>query len=141
MFLANETPYTKLYAANRFIVHPMYKSTSQDYDIGLIETTTQILFSRGVGPACLPFLFTSQSFENTSVEAAGWGTTSFAGPTSSTLKKVSLTVISNTKCGQSYPQISHSEMCTYTHGKDTCQVTVNDFNFSVSSFRFLFPVR
>ncbi|KAG4065023.1 hypothetical protein HA402_004146 [Bradysia odoriphaga] len=120
-----ETPYTKLYAAKKLIVHPMYKSTSQDNDIGLIETTTQILFSRGVGPACLPFLFTSQSFENTAVEAAGWGTTSFAGPASSNLKKVSLTVISNTKCGQSYSQIiSQSKLCTYTPGKDTCQYDV-----------------
>lgn len=97
-------------------------------DIGLIETTIPILYSRGVGPACFPFDYTTQSFQNSRVEAVGWGTTAFAGPTSNILKKATLTVISNSQCNTSYPNISSSQMCTYTPGSDTCSVR-KTFNF------------
>ena len=50
------------------------------------------------------------------------GTTSFAGPTSSVLKKADLRVISNTDCNKSYPnQIDVTKICTFgDRVRDTC---------------------
>lgn len=62
------------------------------------------------------------TFANETVEALGWGTTSFGGPVSTTLQKVALNVISNAKCRPTYPNLMSSQMCTFTRDKDTCQV-------------------
>lgn len=51
----------------------------------------------------------------------GWGSTEFAGPTSPTLKKVELDIISNTVCKNSYQDITEKEICTFGMNKDTCQ--------------------
>lgn len=62
------------------------------------------------------------SFANETVEALGWGTTSFGGLLSTTLQEVSLNVISNAKCRPSYSNLLSSQLCTFARDKDTCQV-------------------
>lgn len=58
------------------------------------------------------------------VEAVGWGTLSYGGPVSKALQKVSLRVITNNQCASSYKnQIQNTHICTYTQGKDACQVS------------------
>jgi len=52
----------------------------------------------------------------------GWGITEFGGPKSDTLQKVDLNVISLKKCNDSYGDVTNDNICTYTPGKDTCQV-------------------
>lgn len=60
-------------------------------------------------------------FTNYNVDALGWGMTSFGGPVSTALKKVQLRVTSDKEC-RSYFPIKNSQMCTYSPGRDTCQV-------------------
>lgn len=59
------------------------------------------------------------------VEAIGWGLLSYGGPVAKQLQKVSLRVIANSQCSASYPnKIKPTHICTYTPGKDACQVSV-----------------
>lgn len=85
------------------------------------ETFYEILF-------LLNFNFSYRLNQNTfvyaQVETAGWGKTSFGGPVSTSLKKVTLNVIPNSECNNSYPfQLSEAQLCTFTPFKDTCDVS------------------
>ncbi len=61
-------------------------------------------------------------FTGSTVEAVGWGTTSYGGPVSSVLKKTSLGVISNAQCNSYYGYIQSGQLCTWASGRDSCQV-------------------
>lgn len=68
--------------------------------------------SIGVGPGCLPYTYNSVSFVGQSLTVVGWGTTSFAGPSSNVLKKASLAVISNADCALKMTNIDTTKICT-----------------------------
>lgn len=76
-------------------------------------------WNRGVGPVCLPFNYWSYDFSKLQVDVPGWGTTSFGGQTSTTLRRVTLDVIANSQCQVQY--VNNQKLCTFTAGKDTCQ--------------------
>ncbi|XP_037043228.1 venom serine protease-like isoform X2 [Bradysia coprophila] len=118
---ATDTPYTAVYAVRRFVEHPSYSTETDVNDIGLVETGKEILYSRAVSPACLPFYYTSSTFNGTTVTASGWGSTEYGGPISDVLLKVDLKVLSNAQCRAKYPDVTSSQMCTYANEKDTCQ--------------------
>jgi len=46
----------------------------------------------------------------------------YGGAKSTTLQEVDLNVIYLEKCNDSYGDVSNNNICTYTPGKDTCQV-------------------
>lgn len=94
-------------------------------DIGLVQTVLPMVWSRGVGPVCLPFYYSGADFSGIDVTATGWGTTEFGGRMSNYLQKVDLTVLKNNDelCIKTYPTIADSQMCTYKENKDTCQVS------------------
>jgi len=119
----SDTNYTAVSLAKRFVEHPSYSNITNLNDIGLVESSTTILFSRAVAPACLPFFYTSADFSGQIATATGWGSTSYGGPSSNVLLKVNLNILSNTnaQCKATYPSIASSQMCTYTPSKDTCQ--------------------
>ena len=71
--------------------------------------------------------YSTNSFAGSTVEAAGWGTIEYGGPKSNKLLKVALSVISNAECSSKLGDIIPTKICTYTSGKDTCQVSL--FNF------------
>lgn len=119
--VTTETPYTAVYSVASMILHPSFTSSPVlKNDISLVKTTTVIMFNEGVGLVCLPWKYNSplESFAGKIVDVAGWGTDSYGGPISRYLKKVSLNVIANTACAG----VDSSQMCTYTTGKDSCQV-------------------
>ncbi|XP_077283216.1 transmembrane protease serine 9-like [Arctopsyche grandis] len=117
----NDSPVTTLIQAVQFIRHPQY-ADGYDYDIGLIRTEVDIVYSDRVGPACLPFKYALNSMTGATVEALGWGTQSFAGADSDYLQKVNLKVIDQTSCTNSLGNVvTPRTMCTYTSGKDACQ--------------------
>jgi hypothetical protein len=117
----SESPYSALYTVLTYIIHENYNSQTSVNDIALVKTTSDIVYSRGVAPACLPFNYQTD-FTGAVLDTAGWGTTSFGGPIPNILQKVSLNVISNTQCSSSWGStMQTSQMCTYTPNKDTCQ--------------------
>lgn len=117
-----DTPHAAVYTLSRLIGHAGFNVATSANDIGLVTTASTIAFNLAVGPACLPFQFTGTTFAGTSVIATGWGTTDFGGLVSQKLRRVSLDVITNAVCRRSYPKLQNMNICTYTSGKDTCQV-------------------
>jgi hypothetical protein len=110
----NDTPHAALYTLRQFLRHPAYRATTGANDIALLQTTTRMIFNRGVQPVCLPFKFRGRSFVGNTVIAAGWGHDDFGGRPSTVLMHVFLNVVSSTRC-------TATQMCTFTPGRDTCQ--------------------
>lgn len=122
-FTGDDTQEARLYPVLRYIQHPNYFNDTND--IGLVQTVMPIVWSRAVGPVCLPFYYPNADFSGVDVTATGWGSTEFGGPKSDYLQKVDLTVLKNDdpKCKTTYENIQESQMCTYAEDKDTCQVS------------------
>ncbi|CAD7089370.1 unnamed protein product [Hermetia illucens] len=116
-----ETRYTALHPVQSIRVHEYYDPSTNQNDIALVFTQTNIEWSRGVGPACLPFLYSYATFDGLDVEIAGWGTTSYGGPTSTVLMKATTTVASNSNCQSVISGLTSSQMCTYSPPQDSCQ--------------------
>lgn len=123
-----DTPYAAVYSLNRIVVHAGFNVANSANDIALVFTASVISFNNGVSPACLPFALTSNTFAGNQVQALGWGTTSFGGPRSPRLQRVALDVITNLVCRRSFPKLQAMNICTYSTGRDTCQVCVG-FDF------------
>lgn len=51
-----ETSVTRLIRTKRFIKYPYYDSSTQQYDLALIELAAPITLSMRVNPVCLPFM-------------------------------------------------------------------------------------
>lgn len=120
--IGTETPYSAVYKVTSVLKHPSYVSTAKGYDIALFKTDQEMVFSRGVGPICLPWNYASTSFVGYKVDILGWGSTSFSGPSSSVLRKVTLDIISNSDCSSILQvPITNTQSCTFTKNRDTCQ--------------------
>ncbi|KAF7283055.1 hypothetical protein GWI33_001510 [Rhynchophorus ferrugineus] len=116
-----DTDYTALYNVIAYEMHPRYNPSNQANDIAIIQTD-RINFNDNVGPICLPFRYTYDTFQEEKVTMLGWGQLEFSGMVSSTLQEVSVDVISNVECGERQSEaVNSNEICTYTEGKDSCQ--------------------
>ncbi|XP_052843372.1 venom serine protease [Drosophila gunungcola] len=119
--------YYRQYSIQDMIPHERYVSEPDvNNDIAVLITATNILWSRGVGPICLPPVGTTSAFTYETVDVIGYGTIFFAGPTSSSLQKINLMVVTNQECQTEYKEatIYTGEMCTYDYsgtGRDSCQ--------------------
>ncbi|XP_072766735.1 venom serine protease 34-like [Anoplolepis gracilipes] len=116
----NETKATKLFRVSSCKMHPYYKDIHNDIAVCNIIGTIQ--YSAEVGPVCLPFHHEQDSFAGSKVDMLGWGLLEFGGAKSTTLQKVSLNVISSSTCHYYYPELTDGNICTYTPGKDSCQM-------------------
>ncbi|XP_032684817.1 venom serine protease 34-like [Odontomachus brunneus] len=118
-----DTPAAKMYPINKWIIHPQYRDIYND--IAVCEIVGTIDYSIKIGPACLPFQHRYDSFSGSYVTLLGWGLMDFGGAKSNVLREVDVSVITNQQCAKYYypnKQITRSHMCTYTSGKDSCQM-------------------
>lgn len=118
-----ETKYTAEYPIAEIIRHDYYNTATQENDIALLRLSYDITWKRGVGPACLPFKYSSTSFVGTYVQVPGWGSISFGGPTQSKLRKASLQIVTSSTCSSlwSPPKtIPISQSCVKNPPQDTC---------------------
>jgi len=105
----------------RTLRHPNYNPSTIDWDAALLELESELTFSPSVGPVKLangPDDFTGDDSVIT-----GWGSTTEGGPTTPTLREVTVPVISNTQCSNYYDGITARMLCAYVDGggKDSCQ--------------------
>jgi secreted trypsin-like serine protease len=104
--------------ATRVIVHPLYCSGTQDYDVALVKVE-----ATGT-PAKLT---TVRPAQNTPALVSGWGTTTESGKTSPTLRIVEVSIKSATACNESAAydgHVSDKMVCAGPGGKapaDSCQ--------------------
>ncbi|XP_001657965.2 venom serine protease 34 [Aedes aegypti] len=116
-----ESTYAALYRVALIKIHESYSKLTNLNDIALMRTTTEMVFSNGVSPVCLPFKYYGASFVGIELEAAGWGSTDFGDPKSNVLLKVGLPVIDPSQCAKTYANFAATQICTFASGKDTCQ--------------------
>ena len=89
----------------RITKHENFKSGSLDDDIALLELETAVTFKKGIQPVCLPSKtpeLLQESFESAGAFLAGWGRTSYKGPSSALLLQGILSVTSNTECKERF---------------------------------------
>ncbi|XP_063709288.1 venom serine protease-like [Culicoides brevitarsis] len=118
-----DTPFSAFYRVALIKKHVGFKSITNVNDIALLKTSKEIQFSIAVGPACLPYGFASNYFDdNFELEAPGWGATSFGGPNSKILQTVKLHTMKIETCkSRGMLNVTTNQLCTFTKGKDTCQ--------------------
>lgn len=112
-----------LFKVARYVMHPSFVSTVRNspYDISIITIMGQIRFTNEIGPACLPFQHSRDSFSGAVVDILGWGTTEFGGGISNILQKAKVSVINLSKCRETFPNVLDNQMCTFATGRDACQ--------------------
>ncbi|XP_003402441.1 venom serine protease 34 [Bombus terrestris] len=118
----SDTNATVLHRIIKIIIHPNYGQRVDQNDVAIIKTENEIKFTNEVGPACLPFQHSPDTFGGNYVELLGWGTTDYGGPTSDILQKVTLSVLSYLQCSENYENITSDQICTYAENKDSCQM-------------------
>ncbi|XP_018401050.1 PREDICTED: venom serine protease-like isoform X2 [Cyphomyrmex costatus] len=119
-----DTSATRLFALLRYTIHPEYYEDNgySHNDVAVCKINGRFEYNSEVGPACLPFQHRYDSFVGIYLTALGWGLTEYGGSKSNTLQEVDLQVISNRECQRTYPNVNDRNLCTFTQGKDTCQM-------------------
>lgn len=117
-------PTAQVRGVAKIIQHPQFDRRTVDNDISLIQLDSPVKYADNVKPVCLPARYVSSDFSGQIGVATGWGTTSYGGPSSDVLLKVSLPIISTKNC-KTNPnigsKITDNMFCTYADGKDACQ--------------------
>ncbi|CAK9830266.1 Venom serine protease 34 [Anthophora retusa] len=117
-----DTNATVLHRVIKAIIHPNYVKAGGMNDIAMLKTENTIIFGNQVGPACLPFQHSPDTFGGSFVDLLGWGSTDFGGAPSDILQKVTLSVLTNLQCSRFYGNVTADQICTYADGKDSCQM-------------------
>lgn len=118
--VGNDTNASRIFGVLNTLIHPNYVEQKNLNDIALIEVRGEIQYNDRVGPACLPFQHSQDSFGGDRVTALGWGATEFGGEGTTTLQQVQMSVLTNLQCKKNYPKVSIDQICTYEKDKDTC---------------------
>nr|ABU50818.1 Ale o 3 allergen precursor [Aleuroglyphus ovatus] len=109
--------------ASKIIPHTSYSSSTIDYDIALIQTSTPLtLGSANAQKIALP---AQDSDPSGNVVITGWGTTSEGGSLPSRLQTVTVPVVARATCNSAYGgSITARMFCAgvlNVGGKDACQ--------------------
>lgn len=107
------------------INHPQYSDNAFDYDIAVLELSSDLTFGPSVAPISLPK--TNDSWlANTEALVTGWGFTSENSPkNSNTLQGVVIEIVDKETCQKAYGTalITDNMICAGVSegGKDACQ--------------------
>ncbi|XP_045472090.1 venom serine protease 34-like [Harmonia axyridis] len=117
-----DTPYSKNYDLDKFIINPDWDAKKQKNDIALLKTKLDIEFSVYVGPVCLPFKNSDNNFDYELVTLLGWGLNSTYGVKSDVLKETTVMILPNDYCYKFYQKLDTRQMCAYGDDTDSCNV-------------------
>jgi len=123
--LYSDDPDQEAFAVREVKLHEGYDHSTITNDICLLFLDGEADFSSpNIGPIALP-TNGEEYAEGTECIVSGWGTTSAGGSLASTLQKVTVPVVSDDHCRDSYGQsdITDSMICAGLDqgGKDSCQ--------------------
>ncbi|KAF2354745.1 Serine proteases trypsin domain [Trinorchestia longiramus] len=104
----------------RIVIHEDYDSSSTTNDISLLFFDSPLNFNSYVSGVTLPAQF--QEFTGDAL-VSGWGTLQSGGDSPDILRKVTVPLVSDASCRESYGDeaIADSMMCAGEEGKDSCQ--------------------
>jgi len=133
-------------SASNITVHEKYNSRDVDYDIAIIKLEKSLDMS----PDCVTAVRLPK--QNQEIQpgsmcyATGWGTTSEGGSTSATLRAVSVPIVTQEECKESYGEedITPRMLCAGLKdgGKDSCQgdsggpLTCNGVQMGITSWGY-----
>ncbi|XP_060921571.1 serine protease 27-like [Labrus mixtus] len=108
----------------QIINHPDYDVSPNDSDMSLLELSSEVTFTDYIKPVCLAA--SDSVFDaGTTCWVTGWGTIGTDVPLGfpQTLQEVTVPIVSNTRCSQSYSSITSNMICAGLEegGKDSCQ--------------------
>jgi len=114
---------------DRAILHEGYSATKRNNDIALVRLRDPVPFSRLIQPICIPKApeLRSNNFARYFPFIAGWGATSFKGPSKTALQEVQVPVVENKQCADAYrkqgAEVFSNQLCAgfAQGGKDACQ--------------------
>jgi len=118
----------------KIYLHPLYNSTLNYHDIGLIELNRPVEYTWFVKPARL---WPKNDIPYGKLHTMGYGSTGFAQPQTNILTELDLSVVPIDQCNTSLPAdesapqgILTSQICAhdYEKNRDTCQVSVCNIN-------------
>ncbi|MEU9775600.1 serine protease [Streptomyces sp. NPDC047968] len=117
-----DTPHAKLVPVHSITVHENFDLTSGANNIAVVTLSRAVERNEGIREAQLPWKYASGAFDTIRVRALGWGTLSFGGPVSTTLRSVVLDTMTNDECtNRGVRDLTSGSICTHTPGRDTCQ--------------------
>ncbi|XP_050728712.1 proclotting enzyme-like [Eriocheir sinensis] len=118
----NETAHVD-FAVSAAVIHDGYEEVNYHNDIAIITLAQSTEFSDDAWPVCLPA--GDESYLGRDGTVVGWGTTSFGGPVSNVLMKVTVPVWTNDECSTAYSDkiITNNQFCAGGRegGMDSCQ--------------------
>jgi len=88
-----------IFSASRIIRHASYNSNTLDFDVALVQVSSTITFSSTAQPIALE---SNTVPVGTNVVVTGWGATSEGGSASTTLRQVTVQIISDAACNSAY---------------------------------------
>ncbi|KAK4878900.1 hypothetical protein RN001_011406 [Aquatica leii] len=111
-----------VYQVSSFLKHPQYNYDSLLYDVGLINTTTSIVFSGRIRPIALA---TTRPTVGAVGISSGWGVTNVVTQTlSNKLQSLKTTVINDTDCENKLAVLGYilqmTQFCTFSPDKGAC---------------------
>ncbi|KAK2583259.1 hypothetical protein KPH14_009272 [Odynerus spinipes] len=112
------------YKVDQVIKHSGYSTLNYNNDIALIKLKGVVKFDDAIRPVCLPEQ--GKTYSGSLAIVTGWGSVEEAGPVSTTLREVTVPILTNKECrATKYPsrRITDNMLCAgYTGGsKDSCQ--------------------
>lgn len=115
----NENAYNVI----KIVSHPQYNNVSNANDISLLTLEKDVPFDSNKNPACVPN--DNDDYVKQNATVVGWGTTSYSGTSSNTLKEVTIPVWPLKDCQNVYgkEKITDKQICAGLKqgGKDSCQ--------------------
>ncbi|XP_042899849.1 proclotting enzyme [Parasteatoda tepidariorum] len=94
-------------------------------DIAILVLRDTVTFTEHITPICIPFdVFREDDLSQRNAFVAGWGTLSYAGPSSSTLQEVQVRIWENDKCKVVFRRevpITGANLCAGDGDKDACR--------------------
>ncbi|XP_061761746.1 trypsin-1-like [Nerophis ophidion] len=119
------------------MVHENYNTDTNDNDIALLRLSAPVTFNNFIRPVCLA-ASGSDIPAGTDFIITGWGTIGSGEPLPSpqTLQEVSVPVVSNEQCSQTYSVITTNMICAglTEGGRDSCQGDSGGPMVSLSNF-------
>lgn len=110
------------------IRHQQFQRRTFLNDIALLKLESSVEFTNHIQPICLPYdpPVLTQDLQGKKGFVAGWGTTSFDGPSSPVVRQVQLPIWNQRECRNAYRReinITNAYLCAGLEGggKDACQ--------------------